>query len=664
MKSIKMKLLIPIEMLILIVIIGLSAISLKMSSNAITNNNVNTMPKIAEEGADIVSAKVSEQLGILGRIALSNSITDSTKSVDDKLVYLKDDVKRNNYISMAIIDLKGNAKYTDGKSANISDRDFYKKALSGKPNVSDPIINKVDKNLVVVYAVPIKENDKIIGVMAAARDGNSISAISDNIKFGKTGKSYMISNTGVTIANTNKDSVIKMNNAIEASKKNPGLKGLADIQKKMINREEGYDTYSYNGEHKFVAFAPVPNTTWSLAVVINKNEVNSQLNILTKVIIILAVLFLILAFVIVYFISNNFAKRIKIATNYITTMASGDFTNTVLEGDLKMEDEIGTMVQSLNTMQNSIKNMLLLVTDNSNKIDEDSQKLSSISEEMSSSSESVSLAIQEVTKGTTSQAQDLVSITEILNTFSQSLEKSIYKIKDIDKKSKGIMTLAGESSGQIHKLSQSISDTTNTFKNFETKITESGKNISKINEITGLINSISEQTNLLALNAAIEAARAGEAGKGFSVVADEIRQLAEQSSDSSNNISKLIADIYSQNKVMVNTAAEVGNDLNKQTSVIDNTLNAYNSIIKAVNEIIPKIEEITNATSGINERKNEILTKVESAAAVAEETSGATEEISASSEEMNSSSVEVSNAANNLTSSTKEMRNQVKRFKL
>ena len=226
------------------------------------------------------------------------------------------------------------------------------------------------------------------------------------------------------------------------------------------------------------------------------------------------------------------------------------------------------------------------------------------------------------------------------------------------------MTLAGESSGQIHKLSQSISDTTNTFKNFETKITESGKNISKINEITGLINSISEQTNLLALNAAIEAARAGEAGKGFSVVADEIRQLAEQSRDSSNNISKLIADIYNQNKVMVNTAAEVGNDLNKQTSVIDNTLNSYNDIIKAVNEIIPKIEEITNAASDINERKNAILTKVESASAVAEETSGATEEISASSEEMNSSSVEVSNAANNLVSSTKEMRSQVKKFKL
>jgi len=659
MKSIKIKLLIPIEMLILIVIIGLSVISLKMSSNAITSNNSKSMSKIAEEGADVVSAKVSEQLSILGRIALSNSITDSTKSVDDKLAYLKDDVKRNNYISMAIVDLNGNIKYTDGKFAN-----FYKKALSGKPNVSDPIINKVGKNLVVVYAVPIKENDKIIGVMAAAKDGNDISSISDDIKFGKTGKSYMISNTGVTIAHYNKDLVIKMYNAIEDSKKDPGLKGLADIQKKMINREEGYDTYSYNGEHKVIAFAPVPNTTWSLAVVIDQNEVNSQLNILTKVIIVLAVLFLILAFVIVYFISNNFAKRIKVATNYIVTMASGDFTSTVLEGDLKMEDEIGTMVQSLNTMQNSIKSMLQLVTDNSNKIDEDSQELSSISEEMSSSSESVSLAIQEVTKGTTSQAQDLVSITEILNSFSQSLEKSIHKIKDVDTKSKGIMTLAGESSGQIHKLSQSISDTTNTFKNFETKITESGKNISKINEITGLINSISEQTNLLALNAAIEAARAGEAGKGFSVVADEIRQLAEQSRDSSNNISKLIADIYNQNKVMVNTAAEVGNDLNKQTSVIDNTLNSYNDIIKAVNEIIPKIEEITNAASDINERKNAILTKVESASAVAEETSGATEEISASSEEMNSSSVEVSNAANNLVSSTKEMRSQVKKFKL
>ncbi|WP_123053210.1 methyl-accepting chemotaxis protein [Clostridium sp. JN-1] len=664
MKSIKVKLLVPIEILILIVIIGLSSVSLKLSSKAIANSNSKTMTKIAEEGADIVSVKVSEQLSILQQIALRDSITDSTKSVEDKLAALNDDVKRNNYISIAIVDLNGNAKYTDGKSANISERDFYKKALSGKAVVSDPIINKVGKNLVVVYAVPIKENDKIVGVMAAAKDGNNISSISSDIKFGSTGRSFMISNTGVTIANTNKDLVIKMDNIIEDSKNDPKLNELANIEKKMINRENGSGTYSYNGKDEFITFAPVPNTTWSLGVIVDKSEVNSKLNVLKKIIIVSAILFLILTFVIVHFISNNFAKRIKTATNYVVTMASGDFTSTIPKVNLNMNDEIGTMMQAVDTMQESIKAMLQSVTGNSTKIDKDSQKLFSISDEMSSSSEAVSLAIQEVTKGAASQAQDLVSITETLNSFGNNLGKITEKIKDVDTNSKGIMTLSGESSKQIHELSQSISDTTTTFKNFEAKIIDSGKNISKINEITSLINSIAEQTNLLALNAAIEAARAGEAGKGFSVVADEIRKLAEQSRDSSDSISKLIDDIYNQNKVMVNTTAEVSSDLGKQTLIIDNTLNSYNSIIKAVKEIIPKIDDINNAASEINERKDGILTKVESTASIAEETSAATEEISASSQEMNSSSAEVLNASNNLSSSTKEMMLQVQKFKL
>lgn len=664
MKTIKMKLLLPIEILILAIIISLSVITLKMSSNALENNNGKTMSKIAEEGAAIVSSKVSEQLSILKQIAASDSIIDSSKSVDDKLAGLKDEIERNSYISIAIIDLNGNAKYSDSKTANLSNRDYFKKALSGKPWVSDPIVSKADKKLVVVYAVPIKENGNIIGVLAAAKDGNHISSITDDIKFGDTGTAYMISNTGVTIANTNKDLVIKMYNVIENSKKDPALKEFANIQRKMINREKGYGIYKYNGQNKFVTYAPVLNTTWSFAVAVAQSEVNSELNILTRFIVIFSCIFLVLAFIIVYFISDSFSKKIKNATNYIVTMASGDFTSSVLKEELNNEDELGTMIMAVDTMQSSIRDMLKSVVNNSNKIDNDSQKLSSISDEMSKSSESVALAIEEVTNGTGAQAQDLVTITEILNSFSQNLEEIIQKIRDVDNNSKGISSLAGKSSERIHELSESIANTMDTFKNFEATIKESGENINKINEITDLINSISEQTNLLALNAAIEAARAGEAGKGFSVVADEIRELAEQSKESSNNISKIVSDIYSQNKIMINSTNKVSDDLNKQGIIVDNALDSYENIIKAVDNIIPKIEDINNSTTEINERKEKILNKVESTSAVAEEVSASSEEINASSDEMSKLSDEVLNSANNLTKSTKEMTGQVKKFKL
>ncbi|MDF2884709.1 MAG: methyl-accepting chemotaxis sensory transducer with Cache sensor [Clostridiaceae bacterium] len=664
MKSIKAKLLLSIESLILVIIIGLSGLSLKISSNALKNNNNKTMPVIAEEGAKVISARISEQLSIVEQIAMRDTMKDSTIPADKKLELLKDDIKKNNYIRCAIVDLNGNAVYSDSYTANLSDRDYVKTALSGKVAVSDPIVSKTDKKVVVVYAAPIKVNNKVVGVFFGSKDGNEISSLSNDITFGNTGKSFMIAKDGVKIAHYNKDLVVKMDNDFENVKKDPKLQELVSLEKKMVNGEKGSSTYSYNGQQKFLAFAPVQNTTWSLAVVADQSEIYSELQHLKIYIVGFAILFVILAAIIVYIVSNSVTKRVKLATDYLVTMASGDFSNIVSENHFKIKDEIGTMLQAVDTMQKSIKAMLHSVTDNSTKIDDASQNLSSISVQMSSSSESVSIAIQEMTNGATSQAEDLVTITEALNGFSDNLGKITEAIKDVDTNSKGIMTLAGESSDQIFKLEQSITDTTNTFKNFETKIIDSGKNISKINEITDLINSISEQTNLLALNAAIEAARAGEAGKGFSVVADEIRKLAEQSKDSSDNISKLITNINNQNKIMVNTTSEVNDDLGKQASVIGSTLNSFSNIIKAINEIIPKIENINHAALSINESKNDILAKVESTAAIAEETSAATEEISASSEEINSSSEEVSEAADNLTSMTNEMMVQVKKFKL
>ena len=115
---------------------------------------------------------------------------------------------------------------------------------------------------------------------------------------------------------------------------------------------------------------------------------------------------------------------------------------------------------------------------------------------------------------------------------------------------------------------------------------------------------------------------------------------------------------------MINTSKAVSEDFNKQNLVIDKTLASFSSIAKAIDEVIPKIENINIATVTINVQKSDIINRVESTAAVAEETSAATQEISASSQEMNGAAEEVAQSAKNLETRTKDMMDEVNKFKL
>ena len=663
MKSIKTKLIIFLGLLITVICVGISGISYINSSNVLNSNLSKTLPEIAIQTASSIQNEIEGELDSLEATAAFPVLSDPNFSLESKLSFLASEVKRRGCYSISYADTNGVMYLPDGSTANVSDRGYFKSVLNGNSVVSDPVLSKTSNDgIIVIFAVPITYEGKIVGALLEANYSTKLSDITNQLKFGTTGSAFMIKKDGVIIAHPNNDLVLKMYNPIEEAKKDTSLQQLANVETKMGSGGTGIEKYSYEGVSKFAGYAPIKGTEWSVAVVIDEKEIFSELNDLIIYNLFLSAFFIITGFVLLYIISNMIAKGIKSTSKHMELIAQGDLSKDVSPKYLKFNDEVGDMSNSMNVMQESFKVMIRQIKENSTNINSQSEVLATVSEEIANASQNVTEAISDIAEGTSGQSQSLVNATDILNDFSNKLSSMLNEIIIVDSNSREISVMAKVSGNDMNQLNESVTKVGISFKTFNSKIIGLGQDINEINEITNMINNIADQTNLLALNAAIEAARAGESGRGFSVVADEIRKLAEQSGSSSVNISRLINGISKNTEGIVEDSVEMDQELLSQITIIDNSIISFKKIIEAVNEVIPKIEAVKKSAEDIDNDKNVILHRVDEISSVSLDVSAASQEISASSEEMNASTEEVAAAAQTLTAMTKEMIEEVDKY--
>lgn len=659
-KTIKSKLIILIGMLLLVVSFGLGVISYINASKALVSNIEKTLPQIALQASNTVQANLDSQLNSLELTANVILLNNNTK--DTVMTILKAEAKRNGSIKMGYADASGNITYTTGEQDNIKNSTYFKKSISGENFVDDPVVNEQKTAMTMVYSVPIKQDSSIVGVLVSVRDGMELSEMIKEISFGKTGSAYMINNKSNSIAFKDSSMPLNQYNSIKEAEKDPSLKAIADMQKRMIAGETGLSSYTYGGKESYGGFAPIEKQKWSVVVILDKSELLSELNSLKISISLSSLVFLILGIAAIYIISHKLSTRIKYASSTLNILATGDFTNKISDKYLKYEDEIGDMANSMNIMQNSIKGMVKISNDSSLVINDNSSNLSNISKHMASSYDIVANSIQEVSQGISSQANNLMEITSILNNFSSKLEEIVTNIKDIDKNTISMNELANDSSLKMQILMDTVSGISLSFKTLANKIIAFGNNIMEVHSIVQIINSIADQTNLLALNASIEAVHAGEAGKGFSVVANEIRILSEQTKVSSENISKLISGISKDTIAITGDTNNMNSKLNYQVSIINESLNSFEEIIEVIKTVIPKVQAVNISAIEINNEKKDILDKIENTSAIAEEISASSQEITASTDEMHNLSNDVAYTAATLNEMTKNLINEQSKF--
>lgn len=340
------------------------------------------------------------------------------------------------------------------------------------------------------------------------------------------------------------------------------------------------------------------------------------------------VLFIITVVVAVETIVKPLRRQNKQLSDIIDNInnGKGDLTMRV---DVKSHDEIGQSAIGINHFIETLQNIMSKIINNSNVLD---GVVGKVAESVNSSSDSAN-DISAIMEELSATMEEVSATTGGVSSNTASAEE---KVKDMAEQTKIISQYAQEMKGRAVTLEQTANDNKNSTSQVINDITgelntalENSRSVEKVAQLTEDILSISSQTNLLALNASIEAARAGEAGKGFAVVADEIRQLADSSRETANNIQTINEQVIEAVNGLVKASERIisyinenilpdyeafvqgGRQYSEDAVHIDDSMAEYE---KSAEEILSTMIEITDAIEGINKAVEESANGVTDAA--------------------------------------------------
>lgn len=358
-------------------------------------------------------------------------------------------------------------------------------------------------------------------------------------------------------------------------------------------------------------------------------------------------------------ISRSITRPLSEISTLMGKAQAGDLS---VQGHYQSKDEIGVLTSTFNEMIIGLRSVITSISKNADLLSTNSQQLLFNAQQTSEANEQITIEIQEVTQGSDIQlmaSQECVSSMEEVSVGIQSVANSASQVSDI---SQFATKEAHEGTIKIHQVSQQMDSILQTSQESTLVIKQLEQQSNDIGNIVNIIKNIASQINLLALNASIEAARAGEHGRGFAVVANEVRHLAEQTHQSSTQISSIIADIQVQTKLAVNIMDKENKEVQLGITGMDQAKESFQKIAESVLEVSKQLENVSAASQQISANVEEISSSLHQMENISTSNHARTQNVSAASEEQLATMKDVHEAANTLSDMARELQEQSSKF--
>lgn len=677
--SIRGKTMFTILPIIILTLLAMSVISYKYSESLLSNEIQNKMSAKLQGTIESIEKQLTEHSAINQGIASIVHSAGSSLSAEEYTGLLEKTVAFSNvtfglgvfyepYAYRKDVKYYGPYAYKDkdkviftneysDEKYDYPSQEWYKTGKNAKEKIAwtDPYFDEVTKVTMLTACVPFKDKQgNFMGVATADLDFVTLQKLISEIRLNIKADVYLLNKEGQYLANPEQSKVMQGKITEDPNK------SLSEAAKTMFNGKEGSFKYSRDGARR-VYYAPVPGFGWTLAIDVSEADLLAPLNALLYWMFIIFILSILVASTALLFYSRYIVKNIKLVNQFAEVIVRGDLSHSIV---VRSKDEFGQMTDNLNIMMGNFKTIIEGIVNSSQQLAASAEELTASADDGSRTTELITHSIQEVSDGVKQKLTGVEATAFSAQQVSAHMRTITLDIHKVTDGAQATSAKAAIGNSVVRNAVDEMQEISSTVTEAAEVVNNLGVKSGEIGQIVALITNIAAQTNLLALNAAIEAARAGEQGRGFAVVADEVRKLAEQSSDAAGKISGLVSEIQEETTKAVKTMNDGTVAVQDGITMVNSAGEAFQDILQGVNDFSKQAQAVANVVQEIGTSTETIVSSIMEVANIPKEIAGSLENVVAGTEAQSASMEEIRRAATSLAQMATDFQGSVTMFKL